>query len=31
MIIPLFSKMTDQDVKDVICAVEKVTDNYRKR
>lgn len=31
MSIPLFPKMTDQDVKDVICAVEKVTDNYRKR
>lgn len=30
MSIPLFPKMTDQDVDDVICAVKKVVENYRK-
>ncbi len=28
--IPLYPKMTDQDVEDVICAVKKVVANYRK-
>lgn len=31
MSIPLYPKMTDQDVEDVIHAVKKVTENYRKR
>lgn len=30
MSIPLYPKMTDQDVEDVICAVIKVVENYRK-
>lgn len=30
MSIPLYPKMTDQDVKDVICAVKKLIENYRK-
>lgn len=30
MSIPLYPKMTDQDVQDVICAVTKVVENYRK-
>lgn len=30
MSLPLYPKMTDQDVKDVIHAVKKVVDNYRK-
>ena len=30
MSIPLYPKMTDQDVEDVICAVKKVVDNYKK-
>ncbi len=30
MSIPLYPKMTDQDVEDVIRAVKKVTDNYRR-
>lgn len=29
MSIPLYPKMTDQDVNDVICAVKKVVENYR--
>ena len=30
MSIPLYPKMTDRDVEDVICAVKKVVENYRK-
>ncbi len=30
MSIPLYPKMTDQDVEDVISAVKKVVENYRK-
>lgn len=29
--IPLFPKMTDADVEDVICAVRKIVDNYREK
>ena len=30
MSIPLYPRMTDQDVEDVICAVKKVVENYRR-
>lgn len=30
MSLPLYPKMTDKDVEDVICAVKKVVDNYRR-